>query len=51
MLAIYSGNRFSVVLGRVIQYLAGEGTFPGRVSRIHFEFKCWRAARAGLCPS
>ena len=32
MLAIYSGNRFNVVLGLVIQYLSGESTFPGRVS-------------------
>ena len=31
MLAIYSGNRYSVVLGLVIQYLSGEGTFPGWV--------------------
>ena len=27
-----SGNRFSVVLGLVIQYLLGEGTFSGRES-------------------
>ena len=32
MLAIYSGNRYSVVLGLVIQYLSGEDTFSGRVS-------------------
>ena len=25
-------NSYSVVLGRVIQYSSGEGTFPGRVS-------------------
>ena len=29
MLLTYSGNRYIVVLGRVIQYLSGEGTFPG----------------------
>ena len=32
MLAIYSGNRLSVVLGLVIPYLSGEGTFSGRRS-------------------
>ena len=31
MLAICSWNRYSVVLDRVIQYLSGDGTFPGRV--------------------
>ena len=30
MLAISSGNRLSLVLGYVIQYLSGEGTFSGR---------------------
>ena len=29
---IYSGNRYIVVLGFVIQYLSGEDTFPGRPS-------------------
>ena len=28
----HSGYRYTVVLGLVIQYLSGEGTFPGRVS-------------------
>ena len=32
MLAICSGSRYIVVLGLVIQYLSGEGTFPGRQS-------------------
>ena len=32
MLPTYSGNRYSVVLGRDIQYLSGEGTFSGRQS-------------------
>ena len=32
MLAISSGNRLSLVLGYVIQYLSGEGTFSGRQS-------------------
>ena len=32
MLAISSGNRLSLVLGYVIQYLSGEGTFSGRRS-------------------
>ena len=32
MLAICSGNRYTVVLGLAIQYLSGKGTFPGRVS-------------------
>ena len=32
MLAICSRNRFSLVLGLVIQYLSGEGTFSGRQS-------------------
>ena len=32
MLAIYSGNRYSVVLDRDIQYWSGEGTFSGRRS-------------------
>ena len=32
MLAICPGNRFSLVLGLVIQYLSGEGTFSGRQS-------------------
>ena len=32
MLTICSGNRFSVVLGLVIQYSWGEGTFSGRPS-------------------
>ena len=32
MLAICSGNRLSLVLGLVIQYLSGEGTFSGRRS-------------------
>ena len=31
MLAICSGNRFSLVLGLVIQYLSGKETFSGRV--------------------
>ena len=42
----YSGNRFNVVLGRVIQYLLGEDTFSGRVSsRDHFTFKLWQGRR------
>ena len=32
MLDICSGNRLSLVLGLVIQYLSGEDTFSGRVS-------------------
>ena len=32
MLLTFSGNRYSVVLGRVIQYSSGGGTFSGRVS-------------------
>ena len=43
MLPTYSGNRYSVVLGLVIQYSSGEDTFSGRVSsRDHFQFKFWR---------
>ena len=32
MLLTYSGNRYIVVLGRVIQYSSGEDTFSGRES-------------------
>ena len=32
MLLTYTGNRYVVVLGLVIQYLSCEGTFPGQVS-------------------
>ena len=47
MLAICSGNRYSVVLGLVIQYLSGEDTFSGRVpSRDHFTFKYWQGRHA-----
>ena len=50
MLALYSGNRYSVVLGLVIQYLSGEDTFSGRVSSSdHFTFKFWRGHRGRSC--
>ena len=44
MLAIYSGNRYSVVLGLVIQYSSGEDTFSVSTCD-HFEFKFWRGRR------
>ena len=39
MLLTFSGSHYSVVLGRVIQYSSGEGTFSGRVcSRVTISY-------------
>ena len=58
MLATCSGNRLSLVLGLVIQYLSGEDTFSGRVpSRDHFTFiqilagSSWAVVSPGRPPT